>query len=83
MAQPKADQIELAEKLQDLWLREMKQRLESGAATSTDLATLARVLENNGWTIDPADLPTDLREHITTEVSFDDDAEDDDKLEVV
>lgn len=61
-------QIEIADELKILWLEEMRERIKSGDATSTDLATVARVLEHNGWTLDPADLPSDLSEHITREV---------------
>ncbi len=71
-------QIDIAERLQLKWLEHMESLLngdqeEGTGMTSTDLATLARVLMHNGWTIDPAKLPQGLREKITAKVDFDDD----------
>jgi hypothetical protein len=40
-----------------------------GSATSTDFATLARVLAANGWTLDPKQLPQELRDKLTSKVS--------------
>lgn len=75
MGQPKEEQVEIAERLQRLLLEEFEKRLDPSCdkqATSTDLATLARILKDNGWTIDPADLPDDLRDHITNDVDPED-----------
>lgn len=80
---PKEQQVELAEELQMLLLQEFKKRFRSGEITSTDLATLSRLLIQNGWTLDPADLPQDLRDHITREVSFDEDIEKDSDIQVI
>ena len=69
-------QIEIAERLQLKWLEHMEELLKGDGdegMTSTDLATLARVLMHNGWTIDPAKLPQGLREKITIKAKFDDD----------
>ena len=74
-------QVELAERLQVLWLERMETLLNDGEITSTDLATLARVLLANGWTLDPTRLPTSLREKLTKHVEFD--AEEDAKIQVI
>ena len=66
------DQVEIAKRLQMKWLRRMEHLLDSGEITSTDMATLARVLLQNGWSLDPNDLPQTLRNKLTKKVSFDD-----------
>ena len=68
-------QITLLARLQTLWLKHMEALLESGACTSTDLATLYRVLRDNGWQLDPTKLPKGLAEKLTKHVdpkSFED-----------
>lgn len=73
MSQPNKEQIELAKRLQMYWLEEMENRFKAGEITSTDMATLARVLMRNGWTLDPSQLPEDLREKLsTTNLDFED-----------
>lgn len=68
------EQLEATERLQAAWLRRMTTMLEDGTITSTDMATLARVLMHNGWSLDPATLPKNLRDKITTtNPDFDDD----------
>lgn len=62
------DQIALKERLQTLWLQHMEKLLTEGTITSTDLATLARVLLQNGWTLDPTKLPSDLRSKLTSQI---------------
>lgn len=66
------EQIDKAEKLQDLLLDNWIRLAEAGELTSTDAATIARLLSQNGWTIDPAQLPQDLRDKLTSSVKFDD-----------
>ena len=61
-------QAEKAVKLQDLWLDRMVTLLETGIATSTDLATLSRVLLANGWSLDPRKLPKGLQDKLTQAV---------------
>ena len=56
------DQIDISKRLQVLWLTHMEKLLDSGTITSTDLATLARVLLHNGWSLDPKSLPQSLRD---------------------
>lgn len=60
-----AKQIEIAERLQLLWLERMEVMMNEGTITSTDMATLARVLLANGWVLDPAQLPQGLRGKLT------------------
>jgi hypothetical protein len=49
----------------------MERALENGTITSTDLATLARVLLANGWALDPTRLPTSLKDKLTKDIAFD------------
>lgn len=65
-------QIELAARVQSKWLRRMDWLLDHGLVTSTDMATLARVLLQNGWSLDPARLPKGLRDKLTAHIPVDD-----------
>jgi hypothetical protein len=55
------EQIELTGRLQDKWLQHIERLLDAGTITSTDMATLARLLMANGWDLDPAKLTEGLR----------------------
>jgi len=66
------EQIDLTERLKTLWLKHMETLLTTGAITATDMATLARVLLQNGWSLDPAKLPQNLRGMLTSQVSPED-----------
>jgi hypothetical protein len=55
------EQIDIAERLQGKWLRHMEKLLDAGTITSTDLATLGRLLMANGWSLDPSKLSESLR----------------------
>lgn len=66
--QAKQEQIELASKLQLKWLKRMDEMFEDHSITSTDMATLARVLMANGWVLDPAQLPQRLRGKLTNSI---------------
>lgn len=68
----KQTQLERAARLEDLWLEHMENLLIAGTITSTDLATLARVLMANGWTLDKSRLPQGLKDKLTAGVSPDD-----------
>jgi hypothetical protein len=75
---PKLKQIEITERLQLKWLERMEYLFDTGAITSTDMATLQRFLSANGWTLDPTRLPQGLRDKLTAMVdpkSFDDDGD--------
>ena len=62
----KNQQLEIAERLQLKWLERMETLLNEGTITSTDMATLARLLMSNGWTLDPSRLPQGIREKLTS-----------------
>lgn len=66
--------LDAAEELQGLWLAWMKRAMEDGTATSTDMATLARVLLANGWSLDPMKLPKNLRDKLTEKLDLNDPA---------
>lgn len=68
MSDRRQRQIELAERLQDLLLRDFESQLSSGEMSPTDRATLARLLMQNGWTLDPSKLPQGLQGMLTTQV---------------
>jgi len=68
-------QLEIKERLETMWLVHMEKLLQSGEITSTDMATLARVLMQNGWVIDAGKLPQQLRDKLTSNVSFEGDEE--------
>jgi hypothetical protein len=53
-------QREIADRLQGKWLLAMERMLDNGTITSTDMATLARWLMANGWSLDPSKMPVKL-----------------------
>jgi hypothetical protein len=63
-----AQQADLAAGLQLKWLKRMDKMLKDDTITSTDMATLARVLLANGWNLDPARLPSGLRAKLTSHI---------------
>lgn len=65
MSDETQEQIEIAKRLQIKWLRRMEAMLDSGEITSTDMATLAKVLRDSGWTLDATKLPEKLRNKLT------------------
>jgi hypothetical protein len=73
---PSREMVAIAQRLQLKWLKRMEQLLDAESITSTDMATLARLLSQNGWTLDPTQLPQNLRDKLTSHVSFDDDLKD-------
>lgn len=69
-------QLEIAERLQTKWLIRMEAMIDDGSVTATDLATLARFLMANGWTLDPSRMPQGLRDKLTSHLDptdFEDD----------
>lgn len=76
-------QREIAERLQLKWLVHMERLLDEGAITSTDLATLAKFLRDNGWTLDPQKLPTKLKNKLTKHIDFDDEIDNASHLKVM
>lgn len=81
----KQKQIEIAERLQLKVLERFETLLTEGTITSTDMATLVRLLASNGWTLDPARLPRKLRDKLLDTMKFDDDmdAETERRLKVI
>lgn len=67
----------IAIRLQTKWLEHMEKLLDQGTASPTDLSTLERFLRNNGWTLDPRNMPKGIQDHITSHVSPTDLDEDD------
>ena len=68
---PKTEQVALAEKLQAAVLRTFERRLKNGTLSDSGIATLVRLLMQNGWTIDPSQLSKGLRSVLTENVSPD------------
>ena len=58
-------QVDIAERLQMKLLQRLEHLLDEGEITSTDLATLARLLMSNGWSIDPTKMPQGIKDKIT------------------
>jgi hypothetical protein len=73
----------LAAELQDLLLKEYKRRFELGQITSSDIRNLQDLLVKNGWSFDPNELPEDLKQKLTADVSYDDDPENERHLQVM
>jgi hypothetical protein len=72
MSNPKEEQLAIVERLQLKWLKRMEQLLDNDEITSTDMATLARLLMTNGWNLDPSAIPQGLKDKLTTAgLSFD------------
>jgi len=70
-------QLEIAERLQLKLLERFEMLLDKGTITSTDLATLCKLLSQNGWQLDPLKLPKGLRDKLTEHIDpseFDDGA---------
>ena len=78
-------QLALAEALQDKTLQVMADKLDSGDVTGSELATITKFLSDNGWTVDPARIPTKLKNILQVEdvPAFDDATEADRQLRVV
>ena len=69
-------QLEIAESLQIKVLKRFDTMLDSGEITSTDMATLVRLLSANGWQLDRSRVPSSLRDKLTQAIdpkSFEDD----------
>lgn len=63
-----SEQIKIATRLQEKILARFELLLDSGEMTSTDAATLVRLLSQNGWTLDPKQVPQGLRGMLTSDV---------------
>lgn len=61
-------QIVIAERLQEALLKRFETLIEEENDSPTDRATLARLLSQNGWSLDPSTLPQSLRSKISEAV---------------
>jgi hypothetical protein len=66
-------QIEVASELQSLILQDFVKIIKNNTASATDRATIVRLLRENGWTLDPAQIPSSLKDKLTRTVRFDED----------
>lgn len=66
------EQMELAERLQMKLLNRFDTLLDEGTITSTDVATLVRLLSMNGWVLDATRVPSGLRSKLTLGLSVND-----------
>jgi hypothetical protein len=64
----KEKQLKLAEQLQMDLLEDFGKMFKAGSMTPTDRATLYRLLKDGGWVLDPARLPTTLRDKLTSRI---------------
>lgn len=70
------EHVDKTERLLGFWLDRMEELFKSKEITSSDLATLERFFRSNGWSVDPAKLPQELRNKITEGIdpaAFDED----------
>lgn len=77
------EQLDVVEGIKALWLRHMARMLQKGTITSTDMATIARVLLANGWVLDARKLPKGLRDKLTSQVDVAGDEEEWPQLKAV
>lgn len=61
-------QVDKMTELQDLLLEDFIKQAREGTLSATDRATLVRFLMANGWNLDPATLPKDLKDMLTSRV---------------
>ena len=73
----KAEQIDLLDEIQTLLLKDLVKQLKDETTTSTDRATIIRMLKDFGWDLDPSRVPQALKDKLTKQVAFDADLEGD------
>jgi hypothetical protein len=73
-------QVDIAGRLQLKLLKRFETLLDNGEITSTDMATLSRLLMSNGWSIDPTKVPARLRDVLTKSLGALDIDEDEDRV---
>lgn len=71
MADNNKTQIAIAERLQLLLMQRWETLLTNPMAdvSPTEISTIAKVLRDNGWSIDPSKLPVGLRDKLLTDPS--------------
>ena len=70
------EQVAIAQRLQLAVLKDFEEQMNTKTLSSTDRATLVRLLSHNGWSLDPKQLPQGLRDKLTSHIApdeFDDD----------
>lgn len=82
MAKIDKEQVELGKRLQKLLLESYEKALKDGTATAADRAALGRLLRENGWSIDPDDIPQSIRQYLPTSVDPTQFSDDDPDVEV-
>jgi hypothetical protein len=70
-------QIVKVEQLQDLLLDDWIDAIKNNRASATDRATIARFLVQQGWSVDPSQIPQELKDVLTSRKRFDDDLSED------
>lgn len=71
-----ASQTDIAVRLQTAALRLYELRLKNGTLSDTGLSALQRLLQQNGWSLDPKQVPVGLKDKLTTRIDpmdFDED----------
>lgn len=58
-------QIQIAARLQRKVLENLERKLDQDLITPPEMATLVKLLAQNGWVLDPAMIPKGLRSKIT------------------
>lgn len=75
MAHADPEQVEKTKRLQNLWLDQMVAMLDPDnkdyECSSTDRATIYRFLHDNGWSVDASNIPTGLKDLLTSKPEFD------------
>ncbi len=76
MSQATPEHVEKTKTLQSLWLDQMIKMMDPEQpefeCSATDRATIYRFLSDNGWTVDPSNMPTGLKDLLTSRPEFDD-----------
>lgn len=63
-----AEQTNIAVRLQTAALRLYELRLKNGTLSDTGLSALQRLLQQNGWSLDPKKVPQGLKDKMTTKI---------------
>lgn len=77
------EQIEKAEKLQDLLLEDLIRVAEAKELSSADRVLIYRMLRENGWSLDPSKLPQKAKDLLAKQVAFDEDLDGEPTLRMV
>lgn len=63
-----AEVLDIVEKLKLGVLKEFQRKLEDKSLSGTDLSTLVRLLEHNGWVLDPSRIPQGLKDKLLSTI---------------